>query len=136
MNDIQLAVRGFMTQSSVGQIQIMRDLGYTEDFDYNISIQKNNMLFIEWLKRENKVKDFVDKCKIIYGEPIKESSNDNHDYSINTKELIYELDKWMDECDIMIKEFSEVGMENSMLSSMAMKTAYSNVKKIILEKSK
>lgn len=66
MNDIQLAVRGFMTQSSVGQIQIMRDLGYTEYFDYNISIQKNNMLFIEWLKKENKVQDFIDKCKIMY----------------------------------------------------------------------
>jgi hypothetical protein len=74
--------------------------------------------------------------KIFFKNPKQSDSNDNFVYSINSKELIAELDKWMEKCDVMIKEFSEVGMENSMLSSMAMKTAYSNVKQLILEKIK
>lgn len=65
-----------------------------------------------------------------------DKDDDNFNYSINGKELISELDKLIEKCDIRVKEFSEVGMEQSMLSSMAMQTAYSNVKKLILEKSK
>lgn len=74
--------------------------------------------------------------EVISFKPKQVDNDDNFVYSINTKELIAELDKWIEQCDIKINEFAEVGMENSMLSSMAMKLAYSNVKKFILEKNK
>jgi len=68
MNDIQLAVRCFMMQSSIGQIKIMNELGYNKDFDYNLRFNENNLLFVKWLKENNKVQDFIDKCKTMYND--------------------------------------------------------------------
>ena len=42
-------------------------------------------------------------------------------------ELIYQLEKWIDGCEVQTEHFSELGMTASELSSQAMGQAYRNV---------
>lgn len=49
------------------------------------------------------------------------------------KELIENLDKWIDESDKQAERFEKSGMEYGMLTSQAMATAYRNVKQYIEE---
>lgn len=65
LTDIQLAVRGFMMQSSVLQFKIMEKHGF-KTYDHNISIIKNQTLFAKYLKDNNKSKEFIDECKLLY----------------------------------------------------------------------
>lgn len=107
-----------------------RDFEFKEMITSNNPIEVTDIIYVNYdSKNDIDVIEFKEQSKEV-------EIDDNFIYSINTKELISELDKWIEQCDIKINEFSEVGMENSMLSSMAMKTAYSNVKQLILEKSK
>jgi hypothetical protein len=65
LTDKQKAVRGFMMQSSVSQFKIMEKHGFTT-YNHNISIIKNQVLFVRYLKDNNKSQEFIDECKLLY----------------------------------------------------------------------
>ena len=59
LTNIQLAIRAYMKLAGIEQIVIQKLVGYENKTQLNISIQKNNELFMKWLKDNNKKEEFI-----------------------------------------------------------------------------
>ncbi len=61
MNNIQKAVRGYLSQDDITQSEIRKELGCNIPIDMEKTIQDNHLIFIIWLVDNKKTKEFINK---------------------------------------------------------------------------